>query len=240
VSDRIGRKNTMVLAFFLEAVADCEGLTPLHNFGEAAYNSSGSHWRPIMLIRFLRASLPAVLAGTVGLQLAHADIYTWVDASGAVNVSNLAPPESVHVTSVIHASAAASAARDAAVRDAARQAEVQALSDRVRQLEDEVQFASRGVPPQVEYRAIPAPPVIQYVINQAPPPVQYPVNAAPSTYTGCDSMWIECGFWQNPVIYPTSVIFLRAPNFRRPQPFRDGHQFVVHQPTRAPGAFRRG
>jgi Domain of unknown function (DUF4124) len=193
-----------------------------------------------MLIRFVRASLPAMLAGTVGLPLAHADIYTWVDPSGAVNVSNLAPPESVHVTSVIHASAPANAARDAAVRDAAHQAEVQALADRVRQLEDEVQFAGRQGPPQVEYRAVPPPPVIQYIINQAPPPAQYPIDAAPSAYTGCDSGWIDCGLYQGPFIYPASVILLRAPNFRRPQPFRDGHQFAVHQTMRAPGVFRRG
>jgi len=193
-----------------------------------------------MRTRFLRASLPALLAGTVGLQLAHADIYTWVDASGAVNVSNLAPAESAHVTSIIHASAPATAARDAAVRDAAHQADVQALADRVRQLEDEVQFAGRQVPPQVEYRAVPAPPIIQYVINQMPPPVQYPTNAPTAAYTGCDSTWIECELWPSPGIYPASVILLRAPNARRPQHFRDGHQFAVHQPMRAPGVFSRG
>jgi Domain of unknown function (DUF4124) len=189
-----------------------------------------------MLTRFLRVTVPALLAATVGLPLARADIYTWVDASGAVNVSNLAPPDSAHVTSVIHASAP-----PAVSRDAAKQAEVQALSDRVRQLEDEVQFASRQAPPQVEYRAVPAPPpVIQYVINQAPPPVQYPVNAAPPAYNGCDAMWSECGLWQGPVIYPTSVILLRAPNVRHRPPFRDGHQFAVHQPVRSPGVFSKG
>jgi hypothetical protein len=210
-------------------------LTALHNVGAAAYNGLSNQWRLIMLFRFLRASLPAVLASTVGLQLAHADIYTWVDASGAVNVSNLAPPESAHVTSVIHASAP-----PAVARDAAKQAEVQALSDRVRQLEDEVQFASRQAPPQVEYRAVPAPPVIQYVINQALPPAQYPVNAAPPTYNGCDAMWSECGLWQGPVIYPTGVILLRSPSFRHHPPFRDGHQFAVHQPVHSPAVFRKG
>lgn len=193
-----------------------------------------------MLTRFLRASLPAMLAGTVGLQLAHADIYTWVDKSGTVNVSNVAPPEGSRVTNVIHASAEAIAARDAAVRDASRQAEVQALAERVRQLEGEVQLASRQVPPQVEYRAVPAPPVVQYLADPMPPAVQYAAYAAPSANYGCDPSRIDCGLWGIPGIYPTSIIVLRAPNFRRPQHFRDGHQFAVHQPMRAPGVPRRG
>jgi len=78
-----------------------------------------------MLSRLLRASLPAILAGTFGPQLAHADIYTWVDASGAINVSNLAPPDGVRVTNILRASAPATATRDDAARNAARQAEVQ-------------------------------------------------------------------------------------------------------------------
>ena len=46
----------------------------------------------MMLTRFLNAGLPAVLAWTLALQPAHADIYTWVDASGTINMSNLQPP----------------------------------------------------------------------------------------------------------------------------------------------------
>jgi hypothetical protein len=80
--------------------------------------------------------LPPVLACTFGLQSAHADLYTWVDASGGVNVSNLAPPSGVRVTNVIVASAPKTT-NDYA-RDAARDAEVQALKERVRQLEDEI------------------------------------------------------------------------------------------------------
>ena len=84
--------------------------------------------------------MPAVLAGTFGLQPAHADLYTWVDASGGVNVSNLAPPEGVRITNVIPASPTAT--HDA--REAARDAEVQALTKRVRQLEDEVESQGSG------------------------------------------------------------------------------------------------
>ena len=104
----------------------------------------------IMLTPLLRAALPAVLAGTLGLQPAHADIYTWVDASGVVNVSNLAPPENVRLTDVIHASAPKTTSREDAARDTARDAEVQALAERVRQLEDEVELARSKVLTKVE------------------------------------------------------------------------------------------
>jgi len=95
-----------------------------------------------MLTPLLRAALPAVLAGTFGLQPAYADIYMWVDPSGVVNVSNLAPPENVRVTNVIHASAPKTTTRD----DPARDAEVQALTERVRQLENEVALARSKAP----------------------------------------------------------------------------------------------
>ena len=191
------------------------------------------------MVTLLRASLPAILAGTFGLQLAHADIYTWVDASGSINVSNLAPPEGVRVANVMHESAPAIAARAEAAREAARQAEVQALAERVRQLEDGIERASGRAPPPVDYRAIPPPPpVIQYVV--VPPPAQYAVNPAPPANTGCDPGWFDCGLWGIPGFYPTSVVVLRAPNFHHFHPGHGGHQIAVHPPMRAPGTFRRG
>ena len=93
-----------------------------------------------MLTRILRATLPVVLASTFGLQPAHADLYTRVDASGRVNISNLAPPDGVRITNVIPASPTAT--RDA--REAARDAEVQALTKRVRQLEGQVESQGSG------------------------------------------------------------------------------------------------
>lgn len=193
-----------------------------------------------MLTRFFWASLPAIFAGTFGLQLAHADIYTWIDASGTINISNLAPPDGVRVTNIMPASAPVTATRDDAARDAARQAEVQTLAERVRQLEDEVELARRQVPPN-QYRAIPAPPVMQYVVDLAPPPVQYAVNevnVTPPANIGCDPTW-NCGLWWFPGIYPASVVVPRAPNFRRFPPVHGGHHFAVQQPMRAPGSFRR-
>ena len=104
----------------------------------------------MMLTRLLRAALPAVLVGTFGTVPAHADIYTWVDGSGVVNISNLAPPENARVTNVIHASAPKAAARDDAV-EGARNAEVQALTKRLRQLEAEVRVASQNPGPNYWY-----------------------------------------------------------------------------------------
>ena len=94
----------------------------------------------IMLTRLLRAVLPAVLAGTFGLQPARADIYRWVDASGVVNVSNLAPPEIARVSNVIHSSAF----REDDARNASRDAAVRALTKRVQQLEDDGHVASQN------------------------------------------------------------------------------------------------
>jgi hypothetical protein len=192
-----------------------------------------------MRTRLLRASLPAVLAGTFGLQLAHADIYTWVDASGTMNVSNLAPPEGVRVAKVMHSSAPATATRADAARDAAHQGEVQALAERVRQLEDEVELARRQAPPQSEYRSIPAPPVVQYFVMPPPPP-QYAVNPAPSVNPGCDPAGFECGLWGIPGIYGPSIVVLRAPNFRRVHSGRGGNPFAVRTPMRPPGIIRKG
>ena len=97
----------------------------------------------MMRTRLLRAALPAVLAGIFWLPPAYADLYTWVDASGGVNVSNLAPPEGVRITNVIPASPPKITTRDDA-REAVRDAEVQALTKRVRQLEDQVGSQGSG------------------------------------------------------------------------------------------------
>ena len=78
----------------------------------------------MMLTRLLRVGLPAVLAGMLGVPPAHADIYMWIDASGVANVSNLAPPENAHVTSVIHASAPKATTSGDDAREASRHAEV--------------------------------------------------------------------------------------------------------------------
>jgi len=190
--------------------------------------------------KILRAALLALTAGV--LPLAHADIYTWADASGRVNVSNISPPEGVRVISVAHASPEAAAARDNAAREAARRADTLALEARVRQLEEQVEAAKRPPAPQVVYPPIPAPPPMQYRFDPAPP-VQYSVYSAAPAYTGttgCDVSWMDCGLGWYPNVYTSGVVFVRAPSFRR---FPSGpvrNHFGVRQPARRPaGRFGR-
>jgi hypothetical protein len=193
-----------------------------------------------MLTRLLRASLPALVAGTWGLQLARADIYTWVDASGTINVSNLAPPEGVAVTRVTHASERGPPTSDDAARAAAQQSEMQALAERVGQLEAELELAQRPLAPPVNYPAIPAPPVMQYA-DLAPPTLQYDiVSTAPPPIAACDGTWMDCGLGWFPGIYSASVVVLRPSNFRRFHPGYGGHHLAVRQAVRAPKGGRRG
>lgn len=145
----------------------------------------------------MRACLPVVLAAlatTFGSVPACADVYVWVDASGHTNVSNLAPPEEARVTSVIK-SLPRTAAQEEAAREAARRVELQALSDRVTRLQDELEQSRREAawmpaayaPPPVVY----APPP-QYP-TWSPPPVSYVADVAPAPGFGCDYPWGNCG-----------------------------------------------
>jgi hypothetical protein len=183
-----------------------------------------------MFTGVLRAGLPALLAGTIGLPMAHADIFTWVDASGTINVSNLVPPDGVRVTNVIHENAPQGAARDA---------ELQALAARVRQLEDEV-AAAKPQAPQVVYQGMPPPPAMQYAGDWAPPPTPYAYAAAPPASVGCDPTWMNCGLWWGPGIFPASVVVPRAPKSRRFFPVRVEHHIAAHRPAGPPRGVHRG
>ena len=166
-----------------------------------------------MLKPLLRAALPAVLLGACGLPLAHAEIYTWTDEFGRVNISNLTPPDGVRVTRVMHEDKAAIAARETAreaAREALREAEVRALAERVRQLQSEVELAKRSAPPQVESRVVPAPPIIQYF---APPEPQY--AAAPPVYAGCD-FGFDCGLGFGSGFYPYNYVVWGSPRRNHP------------------------
>ena len=141
-----------------------------------------------MLTPILRAVLSVLVAGTLGLQLAHADIYTWADASGSVNVSNLEPPQGARVISVTHTSPA-DAARENAARDAARRAETLALEERVRQLESEAEARRQAPPPVVyappppaPYWTQPAPTAVQYVVTMPMTSVTSFITVAPSDF----------------------------------------------------------
>jgi uncharacterized protein DUF4124 len=164
-----------------------------------------------MLALALFAALPA-----------RADIYTWTDAKGSINVSNIAPPEGAHVTKVVHDSPPRpQAAIDAA--EAAHQAEVRALNDRVTQLERDADAAARtpARPPPVYasyYAAAPAP---------APqvPAIQYSVYPPESSAQGCDWNWNDCASntWWTPPIYTAPFFFIPTTGFRHQRPFPGGH-----------------
>lgn len=210
-----------------------------------------------MLTRILHGALPAIIAGTLGLPLAHADIYTWTDASGGVNVSNIPPPDGVRVTKILRAPPPEIVAREDAAREAALKAEAQALAERVRQLEDAV---ARPTMPPPDYRPVPAPPIIQYIVEAPAPPMQQIVEMTQPAYTGyagCDPSWAGCGWW--PGFFPASFIVVRAPNFRSARPIHgnnmNGHppghsfgppphpNFAAQQPMRsfgAPQSLKRG
>jgi hypothetical protein len=162
------------------------------------------------------ASIVACLAAMP----AYAEIYTWVDAAGSTNVSNLPPPEGTKVTKVQPALPPEIAAREEAARDAARKTEAESLAKRVRELETEAALAARSVPP--DYRPPAPPPVIQYVIEPQPAPMQQIIEAASSqAYGGCNPAWAGCALSWWPV-FPASVVVVRAPGNRPTHPIHGG------------------
>ena len=174
-----------------------------------------------MASRIRRHAWPLFFAFALAVPAARADIYTWTDASGKVNVSNLSPPEGVRVTHITHEDPSKAPPRTDNARDAARDADVHALSDRVRQLEQDLEVARSYVPP---------PPVVYSAVRRPPPPIPaYTVDTMPPTSYGCDPAFAGCGFWPG-AIYPPNIIVLRAPHFRRAAPF--------HPPQRAAFAAR--
>lgn len=134
----------------------------------------------------------AVLAAAAMLAAASdvlADIYTWVDKDGIVNVSNLPPPDEAKILRTTR-----TAPRDPA-RDAAREAQVRALSARVAQLESEVDAARREAaapvlppPPPVVVVAPPAP--TTSIVNVVMPAAQAPAYAPYAD--GCDISFGDC------------------------------------------------
>jgi uncharacterized protein DUF4124 len=80
------------------------------------------HNRAAVLVLLAAAALPAICS---------AEIYSWVDPDGVVTYSNLPPPNGVRVTNVIHEEPLSAKAP----AEAAHQAEVSALNDRIRLLE---------------------------------------------------------------------------------------------------------
>ena len=180
-----------------------------------------------------RAALSLVFAGAI-LQPAYADIYTWTDKNGSVNISNLPPPEGVLVTKTVRESAPRVVAPTDPAGDSTRQAEVQALAERVRQLEGELAVTQSQMPTPVMYQAMPPTPVIQYFVDAGSTQVQY--NSVGQG--GCGAGWADCGIGWNTGFFP-GVVFVTTPSFRRFPP-RVGHPAPAPPMMRGPGGSRRG
>ena len=172
-----------------------------------------------MVIGLLRATLVAAHAIALGAGLAHAEIYTWVDAKGVVNVGNEPPPDGVRITGITPAVPQKIAAYYEAAREVARQAELQAMADRVRQLENEVEAARWTAPP---------PQVINPVVNQWTP-VTYNIEISPpaSPSYGCDSDWAGWGGCIGSGYYSPGYIVNRPVRPRHPQPIRVDRPFSL-------------
>ncbi|HZI83061.1 MAG TPA: DUF4124 domain-containing protein [Casimicrobiaceae bacterium] len=186
-----------------------------------------------MHIGFFRAGLVMMMVGMSAPPLARAEIYTWIDASGVTNVSNLPPPDGAKVTKVQHAPPPEIVAREDAARDAARRAETQALAERVRQLEADAASPARFAPPP-DYVPV-APPVIQYIIQAPSPPMQQTVEVSPPQsgygYGGCDPSWAGCALSWFPGFFPFVVV---QPPLH---PMRPGHGAPKMTTPRLPPPF---
>ena len=161
--------------------------------------------RLVVVVSFAACALAA--------RSAWSDVFTWVDGAGNVTVSNVPPPDGARVTKVVKPTAAEKAANERA-RDASRDAEVQALSARVRQLEQQVQASVNGPPPDVAYPPIVSPPV-RFGMAAPPPLVSYAADEPPQTAAfgpyGCDPAWIGC--WPY-VGVPAGVVVIEGANGR--------------------------
>ena len=172
-----------------------------------------------MGIRIIPAGVPLV-AMLLAAPAARADIYTWIDASGTLNVSNLAPPAGVQVISVdAHRDPPpAPPAPPAAALDAARDAELQALNARVVALQDEVEQARhRESAPPAYWPAPPLPQDAVYDTGDAPDH-SYDAAPLPPMPASCDPVGWGCMNGWNPYAayaYPVLVVAVNARNVRR-------------------------
>jgi hypothetical protein len=186
--------------------------------------------------------LMALFSLALNVPTARADIYTWTDANGRVNISNLAPPDGVQVTSVLRETPKPVVPMQLAVTSAPQQ-DVQMLNDRVRQLEMEVELARRQTPaaPTIIYAGAPAAqPPAQY--SYAPEPAEAPTYGYGNSYPyGCDPSWFGCGFgfgyspyWS----YPGSIVVVNTPVFHRHDFGRGKFPMATPLPGRGPGPGR--
>ncbi|MEO7498704.1 MAG: DUF4124 domain-containing protein [Casimicrobiaceae bacterium] len=148
--------------------------------------------------------MAAALALFAGPAHVRAEIYTWVDAQGRLNVGNLPPPDGARVTRV--AREAPPNPYNAAAHEAARKAEVDALAQQVDRLQNELQLAARQ----------PAPPP-QFVVVPVAAPIPYFVETpAPAQSTDCGAGWYCYGGWNGGVAPFVSYVYAPSPRYRNP------------------------
>lgn len=182
----------------------------------------------------------AGFAGVFASAIARADIYTWVDATGKLNLSNQPPPEGARVTNVYREDPAARAHAEAARAASARE-ELRALNDRVAELEralekaKEAQAAPPG-PAPVMYVPAPAPPAA-YASAMAQTIVAPPASGYSPYFPNYDCAWVGCFAPGSVGFYPGSVVVVNAPgpgHAHRPaghaRPPRRGEPVPVPQP----------
>jgi hypothetical protein len=186
-------------------------------------------WRT-MFRRIHAAVALTIVTGMLPAMSAQADMYVWTDKAGVTNVSNLPPPEGTRLQRVTYA-APKDAAQEAAFREAARQAEIRALNERVQELQAAVEQARREPPPPtIVVTQAPAPPPAPQVIVVSPPAPAYPQPVA----AGCDFSWpYNCGFGFWPGFYPATVV-LGDNHFRHRHHHRPGHQARPRHSLRTP------
>jgi hypothetical protein len=140
-----------------------------------------------------------VIVGCLVAAPVGADVYTWIDAKGTTNVSNVPPPAGVRVIGTTHENPAA-IARAEALHKADQDAQVRALSERVAELERAVGQAERTPPPATFHAAPPdyAPPPAQFTVTTLP--YEQPNDIAPPYGLGC--AWAGCplGFYPAPFV----------------------------------------
>jgi hypothetical protein len=135
------------------------------------------------------------VVGVLAPSLASAEIYAWIDANGDVTYGNMPPPKNARVFEVIDETPLPTPEKQAAI-EAAHQAEMRALNQKVQQLEQQLQ--------QSHYQAMPPPPYPMAAPSPYAPAPEY--SAGPSYPTACDSDFYDCSSWAGPVYYTVGVL----------------------------------
>lgn len=157
-------------------------------------------------LRVRRVAAGIAICASAVSTIAVADVYSWTDDHGVLNFGNVDPPAGASATLVVREAPV----RPAAAVDAARQAELRALSARLRQLEAEVGPGNAPPaypPPPGVYPPVPGgypPSAGTYPLAPYPTGAAYPTAAAepapieyvppPPSWSGveCDPVFSDC------------------------------------------------